>query len=1009
MNRLKEAILEETKDFERFYVWLEEAMPKTFFNEVSFEWISLIVHSLMGFKVQDFFSQIHVKNGAIALVLDSQDADVRILESYSLYGIKNYTTYVSKKVLPFKEINAFLRIATIHFTEPHLNEDLSLDADKKRELTEGLQKYNKDIDRKEAERLLQRMDLRFLRLLPFERQVEALSLYYRAQTRDLCQYEVHFEEDWKEKGISSLHILIAWKNTPKHNFLYRLALLVFNHNLVMHRVNAAYINPYDPKGILMLSFTLHGAKNEAAWDATNMVDFLREMVLLKFFGSLDIFNKTFVVPKLLSGNETNFLRALRYFIHQILVPLDPNLYNLRNVEEGLNRHPELTVKLVQAFDAKFNPETHDLKKFEKIKEEFLSLVKAIDTGDEYQDEARKNILLQAMHFVAYTLKTNFFRNNKSALAFRLDPKILDNVPYDRKKVFPELPYAIFFIKGMHFFAFHIRFKDLSRGGLRTVFPTSNEKMLSEIKAVLQECYNLAYTQHKKNKDIPEGGAKGVIFLKPWLRLENEAEILNREHLEAGFSEEETETIIEEFKRSEKLEYLYETQRSFIGSFLSIINCESDGVLRAKNIVDYWKKPEYIYLGPDENMHDSMIVWIANESKKVNYRPGAAFISGKPKLGINHKEYGVTSLGVTVYMHEILKFLGIDPEKNIFTVKMTGGPDGDVGGNQLANFYKFYKKTARVVALTDVSGTINDPFGLDLDECYKLFKEGRPIRFYSPEKLSEGAFLLDKETRKEINPYTYHTLLWRKQKGKLVEEWLSGNEMNALYRHNVHQTEAILFIPCGGRPRTLSDTNYVEFLDATGAPTSKAIVEGANLYLTPWARKALEEKGALIIKDSSANKGGVITSSFEILCGLTLSDEEFLANKESLVSEILEKVQECCRDEARLLLETYNNTKIPLTDISEAISKKINQFTDELLEYFETVTLSKDSKDPLISLFLSYAPKTLRQKFASKLLSEIPDNHKKAIIATRLASQLVYLRGLTWSPSLIDILPLIIPA
>ena len=27
-----------------------------------------------------------------------------------------------------------------------------------------------------------------------------------------------------------------------------------------------------------------------------------------------------------------------------------------------------------------------------------------------------------------------------------------------------------------------------------------------------ECYNLSRTQHNKNKDIPEGGAKGVILL-----------------------------------------------------------------------------------------------------------------------------------------------------------------------------------------------------------------------------------------------------------------------------------------------------------------------------------------------------------------------------------------------------------------------------------------------------------------------------------------------------------------
>jgi len=43
---------------------------------------------------------------------------------------------------------------------------------------------------------------------------------------------------------------------------------------------------------------------------------------------------------------------------------------------------------------------------------------------------------------------------------------------------------------------------------------------------------------------------------------------------------------------------------------------------------------------------------------------------------------------------------------------------------------------------------------------------------------------------------------------------------------------------------------------------------------------------IIIKDSSANKGGVICSSFELLPGLILSEEEFLKEKYQIVKEIL---------------------------------------------------------------------------------------------------------------------------
>ncbi len=1007
-DQMREAIREEAERFEIFYTWLERNMPRVFFKEVEKEWITLIVHSLMGFQEQDFFSEIHLKNRAISLCLDSPEADVQILENYPMFGIKNYTTYISREPLPFPGIETNLRIATIYFTEAQETTGAyPLEPNEKSELRDFLKARNPGWDEEKCYTLIDEMDPRFIRKMSLERRVMALEMLERAQTRDHCQYDVQYEEDWKEKGAPSMFIVLAWKNVPKHNFLHRLARIVYQHGLMMRRVNAAYINPYTVNSIFMLSFGLHGREGEAAWEAADIADFLQEVVTLKYFGSLDLYDTTFVQTGRLRGNLSNLLRSMMHFINQVLVNVDPNLYNLENIVEGLCRHPELTIKLCEAFEYKFHPNRHDLAQYEQTRAEFLQLVEQLDTGHEFHDRRRKNILLQGMNFVTYTLKTNFYRNNKTAHAFRLDPQYLDNAPFDRKKQFPELPFGVFFIKGMHFFGFHIRFRDLSRGGLRTVFPERKERMLAERNTVFSECYNLAFTQQKKNKDIPEGGAKGVIFLKPYERLTSEMEILENELKGTEMTPEEITHRLESFRLEQRAEYLYQTQRSFIKCLLSLVNCEDDGVLRAKHIIDYWGKPEYIYLGPDENMHDSMIEWIAYESKRERYKPGGAFISGKPKIGINHKEFGVTSLGVNVCMHELLNYIGIDPYTQPFTVKISGGPDGDVAGNQIKNLHTYYHDTAKLIALTDVSGTIHDPHGLDLGACVELFREGKPIRFYPPEKLSVGGFLLDRENRREPTPYVQQTLCWRNRDGTIEADWLSGNEMNALYRNNVHQTEADIFIPCGGRPRTLRDTNYRDFLDKTGKPTSGAIVEGANLYLSPWARHHLEELGVLIIKDSSANKGGVICSSFEILCGLTLTDDEFLEHKEMLVQEILDRVKQCALDEARLMIREHEKEKKPLTEISEDISRRINYFTDQLLDYLMKIELSDNVRDPLIQCFLHYCPHTLREKYRSRLLHEIPDNHKKAVIASHIAARLVYRRGMTWFPTLVDILPLIL--
>lgn len=1005
-EQLISAINEESKMFQLYYLWLEKHMPSSFFKEVDKENLMVIAHNLMAFHLQDYFSKILLKHKAICLCMDSADADLQILEVFKGYGIKNYRAYVSNSAPPIPGIEGHLRVAVIHFTGACDAEGQGISAQVRHELYNLMQQRNPEVQEDEFNNLISAMNMRFLRSLPPERLILALEMFFRAKVRDHLQYEVRYNEDWEQTGVPSVQIMMAWRNTPKHAFLYRIALMVHRHNLVMQKVNATYVDPYSRQPILVMGLGLHGADGRPMWEVADMPDFLRELATLKYFGAFDSLDKGLINSGYLRGNMGVFLRTTVNFVHQILVNVDPHLYTFENVKEGLCRHPELTKQLCEAFEAKFHPEENNIEEYKRIRNDFYEKVDQLDTGREVNDTRRKNVLRQSMHLIEYTLRTNFYRNNKVGVSFRLDPEYLNHVPFDRKKIYPELPYAIFFVKGMHYFGYHIRFKDLARGGLRTVYPGKIEQMVVERDNVFNECYNLSYTQHKKNKDIPEGGAKGVIFLKPYTRLESEIEIFRKELAHSGAPESEIHKRVEKYRSDQTIEYLYQTQRSFIDALLTLLNCEEDGRLKAKHIVDYYNKPEYVYLGPDENMHDTVITWIANHSKKFNYKPGGAFISSKPGAGINHKEFGVTSYGVNVYMGEVLKYMGKDPTKDTFRVKMTGGPDGDVAGNQIYNLYKYYPDTARLIALVDGSGTVHDPGGLDLSIMYQLFKEGKPIKFYPPDRLNEGAFLLDRMKKKDQGGYMPRTLCYRKVQGEVIEDWLSGSEMNRLFRNNVHQSQADVFIPAGGRPRTLNADNFRDFLDEDGQPTSSAIVEGANLYLTSEARHELEKLGVIIIKDSSANKGGVICSSFEVLCGLVLGDQGFIEHKQVLVKEILETLEQCALNEAKLLLDTHKKTGIPLTALSDQISERVNKYTYELLRHLESTNLPKDPQHPLIKAYLAYCPPTLRNQFHQELIGKVPDGHKKAIIACYLASQLVYRRGLDWSPSIADVLPVI---
>lgn len=1007
-EQLTIALQQENKKFRDYYFWLESALPPQFFDEIGQANAMLVVHNLMKFDLQDYVASIHLKHMSVLIYLDTPQADLQILKEFSTRAISSYQTFVSQFPPPFLNITTNLRIIVAHF----FNEDRSaitrlFPKKLQNELRDVVADRYPKISDEEFNAAVNGLSPSFLHSLSLERLAIAIAMYIRASTRDSCQYEVHYDEEWESKNSPSMRITLAWKNIPKHNFLYRIMRIINRYGIAVKQISGSHQNPYNTDSVCVLALDLHGINGKPVWEAANIMDFIKEIITVKYFASFDSADLLLVQKGIISGNMANLLRAMENFIHQSLVHIDSNIYTRERITEGLYRHPELVAMLCEAFKYKFDPDHHSLEKYRQLREKYLINVEKLDTGHEESDTRRKNILRQAMNFVHFTLKTNFYCPNYTSLSFRLDPKYLDEIPFDRTKKFPELPYAIFFIKGMHFFGFHIRFRDLARGGLRTVLPEHIERVIIERNSVFTECYNLAYTQQMKNKDIPEGGAKGIIFLKPYERLESETLIYLKELKGSKLDQIEIEKRLETFKQEQLKEHLYQAQRSFIESLIALVNCNPDGKLKSKYVIDYWTKPEYLYLGPDENMHDCMIQWIANYSKKSGYKSGSSFISGKPTTGINHKQYGVTSLGVNVYMTDILKYLEIDPTKDTFTVKMAGGPDGDVAGNQICNLAKYYPNTAKLIALTDISGTIYDPVGLDLNQLVTLFKEGKGIRFYPPEKLNPNGLLIDKMT-KQYQTLTQQTLCWRKRADNTLEkEWISGSEVNSLLRSNIHQTKADIFIPAGGRPRTLNESNYKDFLTPMGAPTARAIIEGANLYITPGARIALEELGVLIVKDSSANKTGVICSSFEVLCGLTLGDDKFVEYKPTLIGEIRERLQECASLEARLLLSTHRETGEFLTVISEKISRGINQFTDQLLNYLDPMTLSDDPEDPMLKVFLSYCLPTLRKKFQKELIAEIPESHKKAIIACHVASKLVYSKGLSWSPTIIDILPMVL--
>eukprot|EP00331_Platyophrya_macrostoma_P009142 CAMPEP_0176424938 /NCGR_PEP_ID=MMETSP0127-20121128/11120_1 /TAXON_ID=938130 /ORGANISM="Platyophrya macrostoma, Strain WH" /LENGTH=994 /DNA_ID=CAMNT_0017806061 /DNA_START=97 /DNA_END=3081 /DNA_ORIENTATION=+ len=563
-----------------------------------------------------------------------------------------------------------------------------------------------------------------------------------------------------------------------------------------------------------------------------------------------------------------------------------------------------------------------------------------------------------LKFNASVLKHNFFRVNKAALAFRLDPAV-----FIKDLDYPRIPHGIFFFVGGQWRGFHVRFTEIARGGVRLILSTPNTYHKNKT-TVFQENYNLAHTQLLKNKDIPEGGSKGTI-------------LVSSRYLNAANKFDEP--------RAKQLFLQY------VDAMLDVIIPETDGV------VDNYGKPEIIFLGPDENTAGSFPSAGALYAKARGYAAWKSFTTGKdPSIGgIPHDTYGMTTRSVRACVEGVYRKLGMDEAS--LTKFQTGGPDGDLGSNEILRSREKY------IALVDAKASLHDPNGVDKQELERLAKARLTLDNFDVRKLSPKGFLV-KTTDKDV------TL----PDGTLVSD-------GTAFRNTFHltpYTRADVFVPCGGRPASVTLENVQQLVDVDGATGEqmlagkfeklagtalkhRVIVEGANLFLTQDARLALEKCGVVIIKDATANKGGVTSSSLEVLTGLALSDAEHAelmsAKSEadapefykSLVKEICDRVERNAKREFEAVWRAYEAKPTePKTLICDALSEKIVTVRTNILHsnIFE-------DKRFLRYVMASYAPKTLLGVVpVDTMMARVPANYQHAICAMWLASDYVYTYG-----------------
>ena len=175
---------------------------------------------------------------------------------------------------------------------------------------------------------------------------------------------------------------------------------------------------------------------------------------------------------------------------------------------------------------------------------------------------------------------------------------------------------------------------------------------------------------------------------------------------------------------------------------------------------------------------------------------------------------------------------------------------------------------KYIAIVDGSGVLADPNGINHEELVRLAKARKMVNHFDKSKLSKDGYVVLIEDHDITLP-----------SGEVIPD---GTD----FRNNAHfRYKADLFVPCGGRPEAVNISNVGQLFDEDGKCHYKYIIEGANLFLTQQARLYLEKRGVVVFKDASANKGGVTSSSLEVLAGLGLSDQVSVFDGENLYRDL----------------------------------------------------------------------------------------------------------------------------
>ena len=426
------------------------------------------------------------------------------------------------------------------------------------------------------------------------------------------------------------------------------------------------------------------------------------------------------------------------------------------------------------------------------------------------------VLRALYNLIQCAIRTNFYQiPERPVFSIKMDSRNVEGMPAPR-------PMFEIYVHSNRLEGIHLRGGRVARGGIR--WSDRHDDFRTEVLGLMQ-------TQMLKNTIIVPVGSKGGFVLKGNVPAPPALDA----HLIHRYSE-------------------------YISGLLDVTDNIADGViLHPPEVVRHDDDDPYLVVAADKGT-----AHLSNTANSISiqygYWLGDAFASGGA-TGYDHKEIGITARGAWECVKYHFRHLGMDIQKQPFTVCAIGDMSGDVFGNAM-----LLSKATKLVAAFNHMHIFIDPepdVARSYRERERLFHLPRSSWMdYDRSAISEGGGVFDRSARAiRLNPQMRALL-------QLQGESASGEE---LVRRILTAPVDLLYNGGIGTYVKASNETDGDVGDRTNDRVrvnatevrARVVGEGGNRGFTQMGRIEYWMRGGLINTDALDNSGGVDTSDHEV--------------------------------------------------------------------------------------------------------------------------------------------------